>query len=308
MKRKAEERWQDVEVGIPQRLDGMPLGVICLTGGLCAGQDGAAGFALDCEHRKLDLLSDETYSFVPVSKQRLWVLKVVGGPSAVKGDFKFSNILNDVAAKLRSGEGECAMGILTPPKTVPAAAGAAAAEDPMGALVRASKTGVVAKTPEKRKGFARGSCVKVTVPMSPKPEETQTKSIVVYQNKRGVLFFAGQDLPWLMRYMYDELEGKRVPEPVDDDGFEDDLDETRPWTARWCPSGTWTVEVTAGPLAGQKWASTVHGMTKEKWATGAALTNVTTPFDQASRGQQKEVLLAFLEDVVQKAIAQEAEL
>ncbi len=145
------------------------------------------------------------------------------------------------------------------------------------------------------------------MPMSPKPEEAERKELYVYQNKQGVLYVQCDELPWLLHYMYEELQGKRVPEPIDDDGADDVLDEERPWTTRWCPSGMWTVEVTGGPLAGRKWASKIQDLTTEKWAAGAALTNATTPFDQATRGQQKEVLLAFLEDVVQKAIAEETE-
>ena len=143
--------------------------------------------------------------------------------------------------------------------------------------------------------------------MSPKPEEADTKQLVVYENTQGVLFVECQDLPWLLHYMYEESQGKRVPEPIDDDGADDALDEKRPWTTRWRPSGMWAAEVKGGPHAGRTWASRIQDLTAEKWATGSALTNVTTPFQKATRGQRKEVLLAFLEDVVQKAIAQETE-
>ncbi len=86
--------------------------------------------------------------------------------------------------------------------------------------------------------------------MSPKPEEADTKQLVVYENKQGVLFVQCQILPWLLHYMYEEMQGKRVPEPIDDDGADDALDEKRPWTRRWCPSGMWTAEVKGGPIAG----------------------------------------------------------
>ncbi len=122
-----------------------------------------------------------------------------------------------------------------------------------------------------------------------------------------ILFVQRQDLPWLLHYMYQETESKRVPEPVDDGGADDVLDEKRAWTSRWCPSGTWTVEVKGGPMAGRKLASSVKDLTAEKWATGAALIDVATPFQEATHEQQKEVLLAFLKDFAQKAIAQGAE-
>ena len=183
----------------------------------------------------------------------------------------------------------------------------------LGVVQGASKSkkgparGDLEKTPEKPKGFPRGTLVRVTVPLSPKPAEADTKELVVYLSKPGVIFVEAADLPWLLHYMYEENQGKRVPEPIDDDGADDALDENRPWTTKWAPSGMWTVEVKGGPLAGRTWASRVQDLTAEKWATGSALTNVTTPFQKATRGQRKEVLLAFLEGVVQKAIAQETE-
>ncbi len=61
-------------------------------------------------------------------------------------------------------------------------------------------------------------------------------------------------------------------------------------------------------MAGRKLASSVKDLTAEKWATGAALIDVATPFQEATHEQQKEVLLAFLKDFAQKAIAQGAEL
>ena len=187
--------------------------------------------------------------------------------------------------------------------------------DPMaellGAVKGASKVKTVAargqeeKTPEKPKAFARGTLCRVTVPMSPKPDEADTKQLVVYENKQGVLHVKCQDLPWLMHYLYEETQGKSVPEPNDDD--DDALDENRPWTTRWCPSGVWTVDVKKGPLAGRQWASRMQDLNEDKWATGSALAGVTTPLKKSTRAQQKQVLLAFLEDVIQKTIAQDTQ-
>ena len=277
--------------------------------GLCRSPEGAAGFVLDCEERDLPA-GGGPQVFVPIAKTRLRVLKVVGGLSAVKGDLKDSTMLEQLVAKLRAGEGDSVGGPATPAKNASAAAGVSAgasavagegARDPMADLLGVvkgaskSKTGPARgdqeKTLEKAKGFPRGTCVSVTMPMSPKPEEAHTKQLVVYENRPGAVFVQCQDLPWFLHYMYEEIQGKRVPEPIDDDGADDALDEKRPWTTRWCPSGAWTVEVKGGPLAGRKWASKIQDLTAEKWATGAALTDVTTPFQNATRGQQKEVLL-----------------
>ena len=96
------------------------------------------------------------------------------------------------------------------------------------------------KTPEKPKGFRRGTFVRITVPLSPKPAKADTKELVVYVSKPGIIFVEAADLPWLLHYMYEENQGKRVPEPIDDDGADDALDENRPWTTRWAP--LWDVD------------------------------------------------------------------
>ena len=328
MKRKAEDKWREVVVGKAARLDGRNMGVLCVTGGLCRSHEGAAGFALDCEERLLCAGGGvRPQVFVPIGKHRLWVLKVVGGLSAVKGALNATTMLEQLVAKLRAGEGDNLGGPGTPAKDAPAAAGASAgasaaaeegARDPManllGAVQGASKVkkkrpsrGDHETTPEKPRGFPRGTLARVTVPMSPKPDEADTKHVVVYENKQGVLFVQCEDLPWLLHFLYEENEGHSVPDPTEEESPDDALDEKRPWTTRWCPSGMWTVKVTGGPLAGREWASRIQDLNAEKWSTGAALTDVTTPLDKATRGQQKGVLLAFLEDVVQKAIAQETE-
>eukprot|EP00959_Pyramimonas_sp_CCMP1952_P191326 4000685-Pyramimonas_sp.AAC.1 len=67
------------------------------------------------------------------------------------------------------------------------------------------------------------------MPMSPEPDEADTKEVSVYGNRYGQLLVQSQDLPWFLRYLREESHGKSAPEPNDDD--EDDaLDEKRPWT------------------------------------------------------------------------------
>eukprot|EP00959_Pyramimonas_sp_CCMP1952_P057907 1208739-Pyramimonas_sp.AAC.1 len=46
---------------------------------------------------------------------------------------------------------------------------------------KAAARGQPEKTPEKQKGFSRGTLCRVTMPMSPKPE------VMVYENKHGQL-------------------------------------------------------------------------------------------------------------------------
>ena len=324
MKRKAAETWQDVVVGKATRCDGSDMGVICLKGGLCPRQEGAVGFALHCEQRDLP---DLPAAFVPVAKNRMWVLKVVGGGTAVKGGLQATTLCNQVHAKLREGDGDVLLEHGTPRKEAPAAAGAspggsaaaeAEAQDPMAALLgsvqgasKGQKQGPSRddplRTPQKRQGFPRRTVARVTVPMSPKPGEVDTKQVVVYENRAGVLCVHCEDLPWFLQYLHEETTGASVPEPGPEEESDDALDERHPWTTRWCPSGAWTVTVKGGPLACKTWSSRLQDLTAEKWARGAALSGVTTAFEKATRPEQKAVLRSFLEDVVEKEMAQEAE-
>eukprot|EP00959_Pyramimonas_sp_CCMP1952_P451929 9462197-Pyramimonas_sp.AAC.1 len=63
------------------------------------------------------------------------------------------------------------------------------------------------------------------MPMSPKPDEADTKEVMVHENKHGQLLVQSQGLPWLLHYLYGESQGKSAPEPKDDD--DDALDEKR---------------------------------------------------------------------------------
>ena len=57
-----------------------------------------------------------------------------------------------------------------------------------------------------------------------------------------------------------------------------------------------------GGLAGQKWCSRVKDLTEDKWAAGASLLNVQTPLQVASPAEKKDVLLAYLEQLVAAAL------
>ena len=140
-----------------------------MTGGLCRTHEGAAGSALECEERDVSLgRGSNTEVFVAVGKHRLWVLKVVGGLSAVKGALNATTMLEHLHGMLRAGQGDNAGGAGTPAKVAPAAAGVAAGasaaaeeggKDPMsdllGAVNGASKVkkvparGQQEKAPEK---------------------------------------------------------------------------------------------------------------------------------------------------------------
>ena len=317
MKRKAAGEWEEVVVGSASTFDGGHLGVVCLMGGLAAPNEGAAGFVLTCEER--DVGDRESSRFVAVGKNRMWVMKVVGGPACVKGNLHDTKVLEELHKVLQDGEGTVLSGALSPEKgsSAGAAAGAAAAaaanaaaaaarttDEPMDAL-KVAKKGKKSEhptTPPKSKGHPRGTVVQVKMPMTPKPGDQELIEVTLYENKQGILHVRADALPWILRYMYDETQGARVPEPPGDD--EKSYEEDRPWSTRWCPSGAWIVEMRGGPLAGSIWASRLVDLTEEKWAAGAALLNQATPWECATRDEKKEVLLAYVEHRVAEAHAE----
>ena len=302
MKRKAAATWEEVVVGSAHAFDGGHLGVVCLMGGLAAPSEGAAGFVLSCEERQV-AKSDET-RFVPLGKNRMWVMKVVGGPSCVKGNLTETKILEDLQKALTEGEGTVLSGELTPVKRKAAAAATQETDDPMNALKVAKKAKKTEDptTPPKSKGHARGTIVQLSMPRTPQPGDQETIQVTLYQNKQGVVHVRADALPWILRYMYDETQGARVPEPQgDEENFSDD---DRPWVARWCPSGSWIVEMRGGPLAGQIWSSRLTDFTEQKWTVGAALLQRSAPWESATREEKKEVLFAYLENLVVEAHAE----
>ena len=59
-----------------------------------------------------------------------------------------------------------------------------------------------------------------------------------------------------------------------------------------------------GGLEGRKWFSRVEDLTEEKWAVGASLLHVEKPLQRASQQEKKDVLLAYLEQLVAAALEQ----
>ena len=76
------------------------------------------------------------------------------------------------------------------------------------------------------------------MPRSPRPDESRTVQLLIHENIRGTLYVQGDDLPWILRYGSEEMQGALVPEPPDDsDDMEDDASREFGMKFRWCPSG-----------------------------------------------------------------------
>ena len=297
--------WHAVRVRRVTDPGGTSAGLLCVTGGLLRPHDGSVGFVLECEEREVRQSDGHVASeaFLCVAKNRFWVLKVVGGGAAVKGDLQHTTLLDTLFSELREGAGECVAEPQSPEKVATAVAGARAPQagvDRMAQLTRALEP--TAKTPKKRRKRLRGTVVLLCVKKSARPDEPDTKRVMVYETRHGALFIRSTDLPWFLHYMYEETQGAAIPEPAAADAGS--VDDSRPWVTRWSPSGEWHVQVTGGSLAGKNWCSRVEDLTEEKWAVGAALVHVDKPLQRATPREKKDVLLAYLEQLVAAAVEQ----
>ena len=298
--------WQPVKVRRVEEPDGTSAGLVCVTGGLHRAQDGAVGVVLECEERAVKDSEGNVASeaFVRVAKNLFWVLKLVGGGASVKGDLQHTTLMGTLYSELRSGAGESVADPDTPEKigVAIAAAGASAPDvgaDPMEELTRGIAQ-PARKTPKKAKKRPRGTVATLCVPKSARPDEPAMQRVMVYETPNASLFIRSKDLPWFLRYMYEETQGVAIPEPAPADAGP--ADDSRPWVSRWSPDGAWHVRGTGGGLEGRKWGSRVQDLTEEKWAVGAPLAHVETPLQRASNLEKKDVLLAYLEHVVAEAL------
>ena len=205
---------------------------------------------MECEEREVavGLGAAAPAAFVPVGKNRFWVLKVVGGSAAVKGDLQHTTLMGTLYSELRSGAGESVADPDTPEKigVAIAAAGASAPDvgaDPMEELTRGIAQ-PARKTPKQAKKRPRGTVATLCVPKSARPDEPAMQRVMVYETPNASLFIRSKDLPWFLRYMYEETQGVAIPEPAPADAGP--AEDSRPWVSRWCPTGAWHVQVTGG--------------------------------------------------------------
>ena len=249
--------WQPVRVRRVVEPGGTSAGLLCVTGGLVRPHDGAVGFVLECEEREVRDPEGTVASeaFVCVAKNRYWVLKVVGGGDAVRGDLQHTTAMDRLYSELRSGRGDSLADPhqATPEKTAFAVARASAPEvgaDRMEELTRAhDPAGKTPKKTPKKETRRRGTVAHLCVPKSARPDEPGTQRVMAYETRSGALFIRTTDLPWFLHYMYEETLGAAIPEPAPADAGPEDA--SRPWVTKWYPadagtSGAWHVQVTGG--------------------------------------------------------------
>ena len=277
-----------------------------------------------CVETKSVLTDTGDAQFVKLDKNAKWVLKVVGGASAVKGELRESTVIEDLRKKVDTATLECD-NVETPSKAarVPAAAGTREPSSHIKEKAKPDRMAKIACLSEHEEGRVKRAkrnprpcdqvvCVEMPkCPSDPTGEKVQVRVLPLRFNSQWI---HTADIPWLMNYMRWEVLGGNIPDPAATeaappavaDGAPDGSTVAEPFRTRWGFRGEWECRIQTGTLAGHVIKSRVSEMTPEKWARVQALGLCAGPWETASDAEKKEACRLFLEDHA-KATVEKAE-
>ena len=257
-----------------------------------------------------------TVSFVKIDKNADWLLKAMVGTSN-KGALRRSTLFSTLGEKLTHVVADPASrwtpnGVPESPSSsaVADAPSPAVAEsepcDPMSQLEDISHENA---SPMKRirKYYAskRGQNKIHTVTMPEHepvshPNKTEERNIRLLPTSTCSLWLCIEDIPWLVRWLSDELRSGGVPLPKSDPL--DALDcncEAEHVHIRWDFSGAWEAIILQDSLGrakrGMKYKCIVSDFDEDKWLAVGANARYGTDFERARPEQKKEASKLFLE-------------
>jgi len=247
----------------------------------------------------------EKVSFVEVSKNADWFLKMVGGNGCVKGGCKAVRVIQELHAEVVRIAGDGQPELDYPPPAVDDAAGDVdgtgdAVVDPMDALdggdIGAASSADKPLQPPRRK-LPRYIIVPVNMPLRPICADktcTATRTVhVYYSGKNGKkLHVRSTDLTWLVAYAADELHFQGVARDQDTalhvkpPNCPAVADLHLEWDFR---TKSWLAEFVDGGLRGQKrrFAPADHTTTRWTKMQRSALPCTGSSFDEATRVEKK---------------------
>mgnify|MGYP001223593154 FL=1 len=252
-----------------------------------------------------------TVSFVKIDKNADWLLKAILG-TANKGALRRSTLFSSLGEKLTHGVADPASrwtpnGVPESPSSsaVADAPSPAVAEsepcDPMSQLEEISSENV---TPKKRKTQGayksiRGQTMPEYEPLS-HPGRTEDRKIRLLPTSTVSLWLCIEDIPWLVRWLSDELRSGGVPLPKSDplDALECNCDADNVHI-RWDFNGAWEAIILQDSLGrakrGMKYKCVVSDFDQDKWLAVGANARYGTDFERARPEQKKEASKLFLE-------------
>ena len=258
-----------------------------------------------------------TVSFVKIDKNADWLLKAILG-TANKGALRRSTLFSTLGEKLTHVVADPASrwtpnGVPESPSSsaVADAPSPAVAEsepcDPMSQLEEISSE---AATPKKRKTQGPYKSIRgqnkiqiVTMPEhepQSHPGMTGDRNIRLLPTSTCSLSICIEDIPWLVRWLSDELRSGGVPLPKSDplDALECNCDADNVHI-RWDFNGAWEAIILQDSLGrakrGMKYKCVVSDFDQDKWLAVGANARYGTDFERARPEQKKEASKLFLE-------------
>ena len=258
-----------------------------------------------------------TVSFVKLDKNADWLLKAILG-TANKGALRRSTLFSTLGEKLTHVVADPASrwtpnGVPESPSSsaVADAPSPAVAEsepcDPMSQLEEISSE---AATPKKRKTQGPYKSIRgqnkiqiVTMPEhepQSHPGMTGDRNIRLLPTSTCSLSICIEDIPWLVRWLSDELRSGGVPLPKSDplDALECNCDADNVHI-RWDFNGAWEAIILQDSLGrakrGMKYKCVVSDFDQDKWLAVGANARYGTDFERARPEQKKEASKLFLE-------------
>ena len=256
-----------------------------------------------------------TVCFVKLDKNADWLLRALFGHCA-KGALRMSTLFNTLNTMITDAAADPASH-WTPERSPESPSSSAVADAPSPAVAESEPCDPMSQldpvssenaSPKKRKGpggkyyaSKRGQNKIQTVTMPEHepvshPGRTETRNIRLLPTSTVSTWLCIEDIPWLVRWLSDELRSGGVPLPKSDPL--DALDcncEAENVHIRWDFSGAWEAIILQGAKRGHKTTCSVSNLNEEKWLAVGATERYGTVFGMASPEQKKEACFMYLE-------------
>ena len=258
-----------------------------------------------------------TVSFVKIDKNADWLLKAMVG-TANKGALRRSTLSSSLGEKLTHAVADPASrwtpngapGIPSSSAVADAPSPAVAESEPCDPMSQLEEISSEAATPKKRKTQGPYKSIRgqnkihiVTMPEHEPhshPGMTGDRNIRLLPTSTCSLSICIEDIPWLVRWLSDELRSGGVPLPKSDplDALECNCDADNVHI-RWDFGGAWEAIILQDSLGrakrGMKYKCVVSDFDQDKWLAVGANARYGTDFRNARPEQKKEASYRFFE-------------